>query len=311
MFDPTPAIIVDIDGTLADLTHRLHYVQDSQRDWKAFFDAMPDDAPIEPIIWLANTFYDAGNPVILCSGRPETHRLQTEEWLAKHQVRYNVLHMRAAGDFRKDHVVKKQMLEYIRAEGLYDVRLCVDDRPSIIRMWREEGLICLACKPEDSDFSTIPDRVPTLYVMVGPSGAGKTTWLNNRAGILPGEIVSTDMLRVAFCGNFQDQTKNDQVFRAYHSLIKARLWSGLDVYADATNIRNKDRLEVVSLAPPNARVVYIVINRSMNAKYHSAGWRAKLPFDLIAKHEQTFNSNLKAILAGDGLPNVEVEDLRV
>lgn len=94
----TPAIIVDIDGTLADLTHRLHYVTGGNRDWPAFFVGLSQDAPVKPIIWLANTIYDASYPVILCSGRPEDHRAPTEAWLAQHGVRYSALRMRAATD---------------------------------------------------------------------------------------------------------------------------------------------------------------------------------------------------------------------
>jgi hypothetical protein len=41
-----------------------------------------------------------------------------------------------------------------------------------------------------------------------------------------------------------------------------------------------------------------------------AGWRAELPIDLIAKHDQIFRSQISDILAGDGRPNVEVIDLR-
>ena len=41
-----PLYIFDIDGTIADLTHRLHYIQSIKPDWKAFNSNVMDDAPI-------------------------------------------------------------------------------------------------------------------------------------------------------------------------------------------------------------------------------------------------------------------------
>ena len=49
----------------------------------------------------------------------------------------------------------------------------------------------------------------------------------------------------------------------------------------------------------------------MEEKRRDGGWRNSLPIDLLAKHEATFASQLKDILAGDNRPNVEVVDLRV
>jgi hypothetical protein len=63
-------------------------------------------------------------------------------------------------------------------------------------------------------------------------------------------------------------------------------------------------------------VHYVVIDRPMEDKRRNAGWRAEIvgkdgaPFDLISKHDQMFRSQLKDILAGDGLPNVVVVDMR-
>lgn len=66
----------------------------------------------------------------------------------------------------------------------------------------------------------------------------------------------------------------------------------------------------VAALSPNGPVRYMVINRPMEEKRRDAEWRAKLPFDLLEKHEQTFRSQLADILAGDNLPNVTVVDLR-
>lgn len=44
--------IFDIDGTLADLSHRLHFIQKKPADWDGFFAACSDDAPIPEVIEL-------------------------------------------------------------------------------------------------------------------------------------------------------------------------------------------------------------------------------------------------------------------
>ena len=77
------AIIVDIDGTLADLSHRLHHIKGGRRDYEAFYAAMGADPLIKPIRDLVGILYEGayatGEPVIiLCSGRPERYRKVTQ-----------------------------------------------------------------------------------------------------------------------------------------------------------------------------------------------------------------------------------------
>lgn len=78
---------------------------------------------------------------------------------------------------------------------------------------------------------------------------------------------------------------------------------------DATNLRRKDRMTAAALAPKDSRVRYVVVDRPMAEKVRDAGWRAEVP-GLMDKHQQTFNSQIKDILSGDGLPNVDVIDCR-
>jgi hypothetical protein len=257
---------------------------------------------------------DQDHPIVLCSGRPETYRTVTERWLADHQIDHRRLYMRPAEDHRADHVVKREILDTIRRDG-FDPWLVIDDRPSVVDMWREAGLCCLQAK-HDAD---IPAVTGKLTVMVGPSGAGKTTWLQSEAaralGIHPTHVLSSDQIRGDLCGDFRDQSKNDAVFEALHAQASARLSHGLPVVIDATNLRRKDRMGVAALAC-GGDVTYVVIDRPMDEKRRDGGWRLGLtdaegkPFDLLAKHDQTFRSQIKDILAGDNLPNVKVIDVR-
>lgn len=137
--------IFDLDGTLADVRHRLHYVKgvngpDWKPNWPAFFDACVHDLPHEYVIRLNRILYNT-MPVFICSGRPDTHQVQTEQWLAANGVRYTQLLMRGAKDYRKDTIVKLEMLGHLRGLGFNPV-FSIDDRPEVVHMWRGNGVPC-------------------------------------------------------------------------------------------------------------------------------------------------------------------------
>lgn len=306
----TRAVIFDIDGTLADATHRLHHIQNGSRNWDAFFAEAANDPVIEPIRDLAFLFDNQDYRIILVSGRTDKIRGLTEAWLDRHGIPYHELHMRAEGDYRQDFVVKSELLDGILASG-HQVHCVIDDRPSVVAMWRERGLTCLQCRDWEE---TKPAKPGLLTLLVGTTGAGKTTWVLSKEaeagfGIDRSHVISSDQFRADLLGDFRDQTRNDDVFAAVHAVAKARLAHGLPTVIDATNLRRKDRLAAVRLSN-GGPVRYVLLDRPTQEKWRDAGWRAELPIDLIAKHEQTLRSQLKDILAGDAQPNVTVVDLR-
>lgn len=297
-------VIFDIDGTLADVEHRRHHV--AARDWGAFYGAMAADPVIGPVAAL-NSMVAERATVYLCSGRPEDYRETTEAWLDNAGVRRDALLMRPSGDFRSDVIVKREMLAELRSRHNGDDPLFViDDRQTVVDMWRAEGIVCLQAAPGDFD-KPKASECGMLHVLVGPSHAGKSTWARAQWGDGPW-MVSSDQIREELCGDAADQSRNAAVFAAVHAVAGARVASGLDAVVDATNIRTKDRLAVVDAAPVTARVVYHVFDRPLDDKL--ASLRPGFPADVVRRHDQTFRSNLKDILAGDGRANVTVEDHR-
>lgn len=136
------AIIIDLDGTLCDVSHRVHFVKAEPPNWPAFFDACVDDTPSPAVAALCRMARCSSYLIVYVSGRPETHRAQTEAWLEQYGLRgYALLLMRAAGDYRQDAIVKRELYE-THVAGRYDVEFCVDDRDQVVRMWRDLGLIC-------------------------------------------------------------------------------------------------------------------------------------------------------------------------
>ena len=132
-------VVFDIDGVLADARHRLHFIEGEEQDWDGFFNAMVHDEPIRWGIDLAADLVTAGHELHLLTGRPDSHRAHTEQWLSHHTVLpYEGLMMREAGDHRQDYEVK---LENLQEHDLSPetVLLIVDDRTQVVDALREAG----------------------------------------------------------------------------------------------------------------------------------------------------------------------------
>ena len=125
------AAIIDLDGTLAEIGHRLHFVQGGRKNWDKFFAGIPDDRLAEPIARLVAALHESGARIVLCSGRPENTRQDTVDWLARFDVPYDALYMRPARDMRPDHVVKAELLAELKGDG-YEPFIVVDDRQSAV-----------------------------------------------------------------------------------------------------------------------------------------------------------------------------------
>jgi phosphoglycolate phosphatase-like HAD superfamily hydrolase len=141
--------VFDLDGTLADCSHRLHHIQNGKKDWKAFFAACFDDKPIEHMVDLFKDLCSHhGNLMIVCSGRSDITKADTDDWLTKHDLIYDYLFMREEGDHRPDDVVKLEMLTKLRVIGI-EPTMVFDDRNSVVNMWREAGVPCAQVAPGD------------------------------------------------------------------------------------------------------------------------------------------------------------------
>lgn len=145
-----PLVLCDIDGTIANLDHRLQYVKGDKKDWKMFFMHMEGDSLREDTFATLMKYQEAGHKIIFVSARPEDYRVQTERWLATHcyerGLRYEGVLMRRQHDKRDDVDVKSDIYEELFRHK-YDVEIVIDDRPKVIRMWRAKGLSVLDVGP--------------------------------------------------------------------------------------------------------------------------------------------------------------------
>lgn len=142
-------ILFDIDGTLADIQHRRYFLEGGRPDWRSFNSMMGDDTPNLPVVSLYKTLWESQNfQLILVTGRSEESRKVTEVWLTWNSIPFDRLLMRPLGDFRPDVAVKQEMLDQLRSEGA-KISFVVDDRNSVVEMWRRNGITCLQCAEGD------------------------------------------------------------------------------------------------------------------------------------------------------------------
>lgn len=127
-YDLPRAYLVDIDGTLALMNGRSPF------EWDRVGEDLPNTCVIETIKSLAMS-----NKIFVMSGRDSVCRDETVEWLNKYQVPFDGLFMRPEGDSRGDDIIKKELYEK-HILGQYSVVGVFDDRPRVIRVWKELGL---------------------------------------------------------------------------------------------------------------------------------------------------------------------------
>lgn len=135
---PRPTIVVfDIDGVIADVRHRLRFVERTPKDWDSFFAAMDDDGPLENGVSMARDHAADGHRIVYLTGRNEDYRALTVAWLSRHGLPEGRLVMRRADDRRPARLFKPAALRRIAAEGR--VLVVVDDDEAVVAVLRRDG----------------------------------------------------------------------------------------------------------------------------------------------------------------------------
>lgn len=132
------ALICDLDGTLANILHRNPYDAST----------CENDDLNEAVGNVVKFYFEHGYKIFLVSGRKDEYREQTLRWLQKHDIKFTDLLMRKTKDMRKDSIIKKEIFEEFIKDKYY-VEFILDDRPQVIRMWREIGLIVFQLDDEE------------------------------------------------------------------------------------------------------------------------------------------------------------------
>jgi uncharacterized HAD superfamily protein len=143
-----PIAVFDIDGVVADVRHRLKYVESKPKNWFAFFAAAKKDAAhpegVEMVQRMAQD-----HEIIYVTGRPKHLREDTEAWLEHNGIGGHQLIMRPGGDRRPAAVVKVQLLRQLAERRVID--LVVDDDSKVIAAVAEAGFPTLHATWETRD----------------------------------------------------------------------------------------------------------------------------------------------------------------
>lgn len=151
-----PLYIFDIDGTLCNIEHRLHFLNSKDPDrWDKFYKACLYDTPNKPVLGTMKILCDAGNDIWLFSGRSEDVRKETMMWLHTHcwnlafQLELNPerLTMRPSKDYTEDHIMKEQWLHNMLDVDRKRLVAVFDDRKRVVDMWRANGVACFQVAP--------------------------------------------------------------------------------------------------------------------------------------------------------------------
>lgn len=166
--------IFDVDGTVADASHRTEYLPDGKLNWNKFNDlnTILQDEPITHVINVAIALLRSGFYMVNATGRADDSYDLTKKYLFDNIIKNEIitatyhpgkwnyplnfistytssgfpLYMRKAGDHRSDEIVKTELYSKILSDG-YQPLAAFEDRSKVVDMWRSLGLPCYQVAP--------------------------------------------------------------------------------------------------------------------------------------------------------------------
>ena len=134
--EPSAVAVIDIDGVVADVRHRLHHLRRKPPRWDRFF----ADAAADPLLAVgADAARDLAfdYAVVWLSGRPEWLRATTRTWLDRYELPPGELILRPDGDYRPADRFK--LTEVRRLAKSHEVAAMLDDDPRVVRTIQAAG----------------------------------------------------------------------------------------------------------------------------------------------------------------------------
>jgi protein phosphatase len=96
-----------------------------------------------------------------------------------------------------------------------------------------------------------------LVLLIGPSGAGKTTFAAHH--FAPTEIVSSDECRAMVSDDDANQAATPAAFRLLHAIVRERMRLGRLTVVDATNLKPASRRPLLAMARKNGRPASAIV----------------------------------------------------
>ncbi len=136
-------IVIDLDGTLANIAHRRSLVTGESPDWNKFYSLVWADDVNDWCSTLMGAMKSKGYKVVIVSARRRSTFNETYQWLHRKGVPYDDLFiLRKDDDHRPDTELKQNWLDAYGPEKIF---FAVDDRQKVVDMWRANNIVCLQC----------------------------------------------------------------------------------------------------------------------------------------------------------------------
>lgn len=143
------AIIVDMDGTLCDVSSIRHYVTGDRKDFRSFHEASRFCPPRPDVDGWVRAAAGAGIAVVIVTARDERFERATRDFLIRNEFQFDAVFMRPWGDTRRDSAVKNDILQRVFDAGFSPI-FAIDDREDIAAVWRSHGIPCHVVPSEDA-----------------------------------------------------------------------------------------------------------------------------------------------------------------
>ncbi len=141
-----PIAVLDIDGVVADVRHRLRHLRGPDKDWDAFFAAMEEDPLLPEGLAVAGELARR-HRIVYVTGRPGRYAEVTARWLRRHGLPPGPVLHRPNGDRRPARLVKPELVATLARDGR--VAIVVDDDPSVLTAFRRAGVPVFAAEWAD------------------------------------------------------------------------------------------------------------------------------------------------------------------
>lgn len=128
-----------------------------------------------------------------------------------------------------------------------------------------------------------------VFILVGISGSGKSTWAVDRVNKTQAVWVSTDNIREALFGDATIQAQGDRVFEMAREQLESALRNNIEeVIVDATNVDAKSRAQFIKLSKNyNAHVVAVCFDVPLKTAQLRNGSRTRVVPSFVI--ERQFN----------------------
>lgn len=137
----TEAVIVDVDGTLCDVSTLRHHIASRPKNFDAFHAGSSQCPPITQTLEFIARHHGAGRTIVVVTARCYRWEGLTRAWLNRHVTApFAGPFMRGDDDFRPDVEVKRAIHEILLRDHGYRIVEAIDDNPAIVALWQELGI---------------------------------------------------------------------------------------------------------------------------------------------------------------------------